>query len=138
MSIDCDNYDFTNNRPKTSFYNDIQELNKPALINFIEHFLIENYNKTNIEISSSQFYTKFNDYITKYNFKCTISLTKFVMDVKKIEGTDQKRTMTGRYIVFDVNKVKLFLKNKYNIDFSTVEDDNNTNSDNETENPLDN
>jgi hypothetical protein len=25
MSIDCDNYDFTNNRPKTSFYNDIQE-----------------------------------------------------------------------------------------------------------------
>ena len=83
MSIDCNNYDFTNNRPKTNFYNDIQELNKPALINFIEYFLIENYNKTNIEISSSQFYTKFNDYITKYNFKCTISLTKFVMDVKK-------------------------------------------------------
>ena len=138
MSIDCDNYDFTNNRPKTNFYNDIQELNKPALINFIEHFLIENYNKTNIEISSSQFYTKFNDYITKYNFKCTISLTKFVMDVKKIEGTDQKRTMTGRYVVFDVNKVKLFLKNKYNIDFSTVEEDDNTDSDNETENPLDN
>ena len=83
MSIDCDNYDFTNNRPKPSFYNDIQEFNKPALINLIEHFLIENYKKTNIEISSSQFYTKFNDYITKYNFKCTISLTKFVMYVKK-------------------------------------------------------
>jgi hypothetical protein len=136
MSIDCDNYDFTNNRPKTSFYNDIQELNKPALINFIEHFLIENYNKTNIEISSSQFYTKFNDYITKYNFKCTISLTKFVMDVKKIDGTDQKKTRTGRFIVFDVNQVKLFLKNKYNIEFSNVEDDNNDSDDDETENPL--
>ena len=60
------------------------------------------------------------------------------MDVKKIEGTDQKRTMTGRYIVFGVNKVKLFLKNKYNIDFSNVEDENNTDSDNETESPLDN
>ena len=46
--------------------------------------------------------------------------------------------MTGRYIVFDVNKVKLFLKNKYNIDFSTVEDDKNSDDDDATENPLDN
>ena len=45
--------------------------------------------------------------------------------------------MTGRYIVFDVNKVKSFLKNKYNIDFSNVEDDN-SDSDNETENLLNN
>ena len=38
MSIDVNNYDFTNNRPITSFYNDMKELNKPTLIIFIEHF----------------------------------------------------------------------------------------------------
>ena len=122
MSIDCENYDFTNNRPKTSYYNDIKELNIPPLISFIEHFVLEN-NKIK-EISSSSFYTKFNDYITNYNFKCTISLTKFIMDIKKIDGIEQKRTMTGRYIVFNLDKIKLFLKDKYNIEFfSNVQDD---------------
>ena len=51
------------------------------------------------------------------------------MDVKKIDGTEQKRTMTGRYIVFNLDKVKLFLKDKYNIDFSDAQD----NDDNDKE-----
>jgi len=38
--IQCDNYDFTNNRPKTSYYNDLQELNKPPLIYFFEDIII--------------------------------------------------------------------------------------------------
>ena len=136
MSFDCENYDFTNNRPKTNYYNDMQELNIPPLISFIENFVIENNNIKNkiLEISSSAFYTKFNDYITKFNFKCIISLTKFVMDIKKIDGTEQKRTMTGRYIVFNLDKVKLFLKDKYNIDFSDAQDDDN---DKEISSPLD-
>jgi hypothetical protein len=43
MSIDCSEYDFTNNRPKTNFYNDLQELNKPVLITFLDLDLIYLY-----------------------------------------------------------------------------------------------
>ena len=42
--------------------------------------------------------------------------------------------MTGRYIVFNLDKVKLFLKDKYNIDFSDAQDDDN---DKEISSPLD-
>ena len=59
------------------------------------------------------------------------------MDIKKIDGTEQKRTMTGRYIVFNLDKVKLFLKDKYNIDFSDAQDDNDTDNDKEIISPLD-
>ena len=41
--------------------------------------------------------------------------------------------MTGRYIVFNLDKVKLFLKDKYNIDFSDAQDD----DDKEFISPLD-
>ena len=57
------------------------------------------------------------------------------MDIKNIDGTEQKRTMTGCYIVFNLDKVKLFLKDKYNIDFSDAQDD--TDNDKEIISPLD-
>ena len=142
MSIECGHYDFTNERPKTNFYNDLQELNKPPLINFIENFILEHKEKDNIiEIASSLLYTKFNDYVTKFNFKCVISLTKFIMDIKKIEGTDQKKTRTTRNIIFIVDTVKKFLKTKYNIEFVDDNDedfDDDNDDDNEKKNPLDN
>lgn len=126
LSIDSDNYDFTNNRPKTNFYSDLQELNKPALINFIENFIME-YNDQNIlELPSSHLYGKYNDYITKYNFKNSITITKFILDVKKINGISQKRTKTSRNIIFDMLVVKQYLVDKYKIEFSNEEDEEET------------
>ena len=87
-----------------------------------------------MEISSSSLYNKFNDYITTYNFKCVVSLTKFVMDIKKIEVTEMKKTKTTRNILFHKDKVKVYLKNKYNIDFIEIDDDS---DDEDDENPLD-
>ena len=122
LSIDSDEYDFTNNRPKTNFYSDLQELNKPALINFIENFLMENNDKDLIEIPSIQLYNKYNDYITNFNFKNCITITKFVLDMKKINGVSQKKTKKSRNIVLDTSIVKQFLIDKYKVEFSNEEE----------------
>ena len=133
MDIQCDNYDFTNNRPKTSYYNDLQELNKPPLINFIEDYIIKhNYEKSK-EISSSKLYSEFNDYNTKFNFKCQITLKKFILDLKKIDGIENKRTMTQRLIILNFDTIKKYLCNKYKIDFPTDEDQ----EEEEEKSPLD-
>jgi hypothetical protein len=123
MDIQCDNYDFTNNRPKTSYYNDLQELNKPPLVNFIEDFIIKCSHEKSIEISSSKLYSEFHDYNTKFNFKCQITLTKFMMDLKKLDRIENKRTKTQRLIVIDIGILKNCLHNKYKIEFSENEDD---------------
>jgi len=126
INIDCDDYDFTNNRPKTNYYNDLQELNKPVLINFIEDFIIKNNYKNAekiVEISSGNLYNNFMEYNNKFNFKSQISLTKFIMDLKKLDGIDNKRTRTQRLITLDINKIKMYLFNKYKVEFSNIEDD---------------
>lgn len=149
LNVDSDEYDFTNKRPKTEFYSDLQELNKPALINFIENFLMENIkknkNKNNIEISSSLLYSQYNEYITNFNFKNSITVTKFILDVKKINGITQKRTATSRNIVFDILETKKYLIEKYKIDFfdkieikinNEIKSDEDSDDDDKT-NPLD-
>ena len=42
MSIDVDNYDFTNNRPITQFYNDMKEMNTPPMALFLESVVMNN------------------------------------------------------------------------------------------------
>ena len=83
-------------------------------------FLEQCINKNNddiIEVSSTLLFTQFNEFVNKFNFKCVISLTKFMMDLKKINGTDTKKTRTIRHIIFNKENVKLFLTNKYNFEF---------------------
>ena len=56
-----------------------------------------------------------------------------MLDVKKIEGTETRKTRTLRYIVFYKKEVKLFLTKKYNIEFIDDDDE----SDDEEVNGLD-
>ena len=73
------------------FYNDLQELNKPVLIIFIEHLIIDNIDQKIIEYSSNTLFTMFNSFIEKFNYKYAVTLTKFIMDIKKIKGTEHKK-----------------------------------------------
>ena len=123
MNINTDNYDFTNERPKTNFYNDLQEMNKPTLIIFLEQFISKNTDDVTIEVPSNVLFTEFNDFVNKFNFKCVISLTKFIMDLKKIDGIDTKITKTARYILFDKQNVKSFLTTKYAAEFCEIAED---------------
>lgn len=133
MSIDIERYDFTNNRPITDFYKNIRELNKPSLIVFIEDLIYKNTNKKVIEIPSNELFNLYSDFCIKSNFKNNITITKFIMDVKKIDGIDNKRTNKARYITFNVEEIKKYLHKKYNTDFNEGFIDEETDTDNEDE-----
>ena len=124
LSIDVDNYDFTNNRPITKFYNDMKEINIPPIALFLESLVMNNNLNTTYKIESTTLYRQYTDYISTYNFKCVPTLTKFVLDIKKIDGVEQTRSSTSRSLVFDLIKLKEYLITTYNINFDiTVEDD---------------
>jgi hypothetical protein len=50
-------------------------------------------------------------------------LKKFILDLKKLAGIENKRTMTQRLIIIDIGILKNCLHNKYKIDFPTNEDE---------------
>ena len=121
MSIDINNYDFTNNRPVTSFYNNMKELNTPIMVKFLEN-MIDKYNSSsNINFTASSLYNSFNNFIKDNNFKIEYTSTKFGLDIKNYEGIEKKRTKTGNQIFININQLQEHLKLKYKIEFSNEE-----------------
>ena len=123
LNVDIDNFDFTNNRPVTSFYNDMKEMNIPPLVLFLESIVMIEH--SNYRIQSSILYNQYTEFITTFNYRNQPTLTKFILDIKKIDGVEQSRSSTTRYIVLDLIKIKNYLITTYNIDFTTTIDDDN-------------
>jgi hypothetical protein len=118
LTIDIDNYDFTNNRPTTNFYNNMKELNTPILAKFFEN-MIDKYNSsTLINITASSLYDNFNIFIKDNNFKIEYTSTKFGIDIKNYEGIEKKRTKTGNQIIINIDQLKQYLTLKFKIEFS--------------------
>lgn len=141
ISLDSDNYDFSK-RPETEFYKNLKELNKPAFISFVENFINENtYKKLEFKIKSNSFYHEYNNFISKYNFKNPMTLTKFGIEIKKLDGITTEHLRDGNYIKMDVEKVKNMLKDKYGVIFGSSDfiDENNDSDDEDDDkkSPLD-
>jgi putative DNA primase/helicase len=118
LTIDVDNYDFTNNRPTTNFYNNMKELNTPIIAKFFEN-MIDKYNSsTLINITASSLYDNFNIFIKDNNFKIEYTSTKFGIDIKNYEGIEKKRTKTGNQIIINIDLLKQYLTLKFKIEFS--------------------
>ena len=114
---------FTNNRPITSFYNNMKELNTPIMAKFFEN-MIDKYNSsTNINFTASSLYDSFNNFIKENNFKIEYTSTKFGLDVKNYEGIEKKRTKTGNQILINIDQFKQHLTIKYKIEFASVIED---------------
>ena len=131
LNVDIENYDFTNNRPVTNFYNDMKEMNIPPLALFLESIVMRE--ETSYKVQSSVLFNQFTDYVSTFNFRTQPTLTKFILDIKKIDGIEQSRTSTARFINLDLVKVKDHLISVYNIDFTV----NDFNDDDSVVSPLD-
>lgn len=121
LTIDVNNYDFTNNRPITSFYNNMKELNTPIIAKFFEDMINKYYNDKTVNFTASTLYDNFNSFIKNNNFKIEYTSTKFGIDIKNYEGIEKKRTKMGNHIFIDINQLKQYLTKKYNIEFSDEE-----------------
>ena len=84
MSLDINNYDFTNNRPETSFYNDTKELNTPVMVKFLEHIIDINSSDNIKSYTATELYNYFNSYLSSNKFKVEYTSTKFGLEIKKI------------------------------------------------------
>ena len=63
------------------------------------------------------------EFITTFHFKNQPTLTKFILDIKKVDGVEQKRSNSASFIIFDLTKLKQYLITTYNINFDITEDD---------------
>ena len=119
LNIDCENYDFTNNRPVTEFYNDMKEINTPLIVKFIKNICLcgnENY-------KGNELFFALNDYIKLHNFKCEYTSTKFGLDVKKFKGINKKRM--SNFVEYNINKdeLKKYLIDEYKMEFFDEKND---------------
>jgi hypothetical protein len=121
LSIDSNDYDFTNNRPITSFYEEMKEMNLPVIAKFLEDLCYEYTNIVESEFTSGNMYNKFNDYIKQNNFKIEMTSTKFGIEIKRYSSIIAGRTSDKRFYKINFANLKEELKKKYNIEFTTNE-----------------
>ena len=111
-NIDSDNYDFTLNRPITSFYTDCREINIPILYKFLENEIINNLH---INVTNKKYTNLFNtflEYVKSQNCKYEITSTRFGLDIKEFEAIDKKRNNKGVVYIIDFEKLKEYMISK--------------------------
>ena len=118
MSLDVNNYDFTNNRPETSFYNDMKELNTPVMVKFLEHIIDINSSDNIKSYTATELYNYFNSYLSSNKFKVEYTSTKFGLEIKKFDGIDKKRLSNGYQVNISIQILKSFLITKYKLEFN--------------------
>ena len=80
-SIDSEKYNFTNNRPQTNLYNEMQSMNIPPLALFLKQIVIKNVDKC----QSTSLFKRFNEYLEKYNINGKYSIQAFGRDINKYD-----------------------------------------------------
>jgi hypothetical protein len=122
MGIECDDYDFTGERVKTEFYNDMKEHNIPVLIKFLESEIISSVYKDKISkqiklkekgvYRASSLFELFNEYIKRNNYNYQTTSTKFGLEIKKFESIEKKQTNMGAKYIINYPALKDFLVEK--------------------------
>ena len=112
MNMDIKNFNFTTERPKTSFYNDMVELNRPILTNFMLYL----YHTRTEEATGATLFNMFGIYLQQMNIVNKLSGTKFGINLKDYDGiTKIKSHWVMKY---HINKpvLKEYLIKKCSID----------------------
>lgn len=119
MGLDVETYDFTNNRPKTKFYSDIQEQNIPLIATFLnEKYLLPNEAKLKIkkelkiEIKANEFFEEFNNYLIDGNYKFESNSTSFGRQLKAYPSI-VKFKKSSYYYSLNIKDLDTQLKEKY-------------------------
>ena len=116
MSLESDDYDFTNNRPETEFNKDLKEHNIPVIARFLENMIYEKPDKIDDEdeFSASSIFNDFSLYLETNKIKIETSSTMFGTQLKKYTSIIKKRTNKG--MRYNLNYGKLqeeLIKFKY-------------------------
>jgi hypothetical protein len=120
MSFDVKDYDFHKERPNTTFYNNMKEMNIPIIARFFENY-IDNTTSPIETLKSSSLFAKFNDFMKSNNIKIEYTSTKFGVELNNYLGIVKEKKRDASYYVINIEELKKFLISKYKIEFSEVE-----------------
>ena len=112
MGINLDDFDPTNDRPKTEIYEELQRVNIPIIARFFEDKF---YHKSSVvKFTGKQFYSEFDKYYTTcgYNITHKPSITSFGREVKKYGGIEKRRSCKGVVYAIDPGELGKDLKEK--------------------------
>jgi hypothetical protein len=112
MDIDLDDFDPTNDRPKTEIYEELQNVNIPVFARWLEDKF---YHKSGIiKFTGRQFYLEFDNYYTicGYNINHRPSINKFGRAIVKYSGIHKKRTCKGVVYSVDTDELRMCLQEK--------------------------
>ena len=136
LNIDLSNFDFTNSRPITNYYNNMKELNIPIIALFFE--TIVDKHKKDCSFTSTELFNNFNDFIKSNNFKVEFTSTKFGIDIKNYDGIEKRKTRTHNIIYINILKLKTYLINKYKFEFvDFIDPEDEVEEDEDIKSPLD-
>jgi hypothetical protein len=114
MSLESDDYDFTNNRPETEFNKDLKENNIPVIAKFLEDLIFKKDNKMIELFNASTIYDLYSDYLTTNRIKIEISSTLFGIQLKKYTSIEKRRTKKGNIYYINYNNLQdELIKYKY-------------------------
>lgn len=100
--------------PMTEYQQNIQECNKTPIELWLENYVSEHYNETEIELLGSEVFRNFDNYRQSCKFKFEITLNKLIMSLYnlRLDGIKKgKHTNRGNTIIFDI----VSLKNHFNL-----------------------
>lgn len=119
MNMKSDNYDFTNNRPITDFFNDLREINIPCVARYLENLLfLRCENQTENTFKSIELLLGFNLFCQDNNFKNEMNMTRFGLEIKKYKSIIKKRGKKGNIYTFNYEELKQeLISKKYIQDF---------------------
>lgn len=110
-NIDISNFDFENNRVKTSYYDDLKKVNIPILARFLQTKFDDSEDL--IKIASTSFFKSYKNYLSKYHREIDYSIRKFGTELHQYSPAISKKKSNG-IIVYTIESSKLiqFLKDR--------------------------
>ncbi len=118
--------------PQTEYQSDLNELSIDPILLYITDFTEENFyykdstDEPIMEVFSNEVYNNFIKWCKNKNIPYDVSSVKFAVRLKRmnINGISQgSRTNKGRKILFDIDKLKIFLKMDFIEDVKDITDD---------------
>ena len=112
---DISKVNFTNDRPKTNFYNNLKANNIPIVGRYLCEYVDDL--ESNKHIYAKHLFENFTNWCASNKMKNEITSTSFGLHLKAYEGIDKKRSETGIKYCIDIPILKAVLikKNYYEI-----------------------
>jgi hypothetical protein len=101
-------------------------INKTPVELWLEHYVSEHYNETEIELLGSEVFRNFDNYRQSCKFKFEITLTKLIMSLYnfKLDGIRKgRKTNRGNTIIFDIQLLKKHFNLNNLIDIDDFDED---------------